>query len=154
MNRQTKRCKNISSTYLLSTMFETIIVTLETKKIERTFRNNFFSKKFFELLNTLQSPCASCMCVVQNSTRYINSLLSPENISHNKKKPKKLQSVTECTKHLRKLSLLANYAYYLVKETIVSVHFKIILQQNYQLGIYTSFSSKSNNSEIRILNYL
>lgn len=87
-------------------MFETIIVTLKTKKIERTFRNNFFSKKFFELLNTLQSPCASCMSVVQNSTRYINSLLSPENISHNKKK-KQLQSVTECTKHLRKLSVLA-----------------------------------------------
>lgn len=85
-------------------MFETIIVTLKTKKIERTFRNNFFSEKFFELLNTLQSPCASCMSVVQNSTRYINSLLSPENISHNKKKK---QSVTECTKHLRKLSLLA-----------------------------------------------
>lgn len=82
------------------------VVTLETKKIERTFRNNFFSKKFFELLNTLQSPCASCMCVVQNSTRYINTLLCPENISHNKKKTK-LQSVTECTKHLRKLSLLA-----------------------------------------------
>lgn len=36
--------------------------------------------------SSCSTPCASCMCVVQNSTKYINSLLSPENISHNKKK--------------------------------------------------------------------
>lgn len=46
--------QNVAKGFLLHICYiETIIVTLKTKKIERTFRNNFFSKKFFELLNTL-----------------------------------------------------------------------------------------------------